>query len=64
MCNIKTISNIVIRNTLITKAIIKKKTYCFESIFLLINLIRFMLFENVYTTYVLKKLITSSNVLT
>ena len=64
MCDIETILNIVVRNALITKIIIKKKAYRFESTFLLINFIRFMLFENVYTTHVLKKLIISSNVLT
>ena len=64
MCDIETISNIVARNVLITKIIIEKKTYCFESAFSLINFIRFMLLENVYTTHVLKKLITFSNVLT
>ena len=43
---------------------IEKKTYRFELTFLLMNLIRFMLFENVYAAHVLKKLITFSNVLT
>ena len=64
MCDIKVISDIVVRNTLITKIIIEKKTYCFKLTFSLINFIRFMLFENVYITHVLKKLITFSNVLT
>ena len=64
MCNIKIISNIVVRNILIIKVMIKKKVYCFKLTFLLINFIRFMLFKNVYTTHVLKKLIIFSNVLT
>ena len=64
MCNIEAISNIAARNALIAKIIIEKKTYRFESISLLISFIRFMLLENVYTTHVLKELITFSNVLT
>ena len=64
MCDIETILNIVARNILITKVIIGKKAYRFESIFSLMNFIRFMLFENAYATYVLKKLIIFSNVLT
>ena len=64
MCNIKIILNIIVCNILIIKIIIKKKVYCFELTFLLINFIRFMLFKNVYTAHVLKKLIIFSNVLT
>ena len=64
MCNIEVILNIIVRNALITKIIIEKKTYRFESAFSLMNLIRFMLFENAYAAHVLKKLTIFSNVLT
>ena len=64
MCDIKAILDIVIRNILIAKIIIEKKAYCFKSTFLLMNFIRFMLFENVYIAHVLKELIIFSNVLT
>ena len=64
MCDIEVISNIIVRNVLITKVIIKKKVYRFKSTFLLMNLIRFMLFKNVYAMHVLKKLIIFLNVLT
>ena len=64
MCDIEAISNIAVRNVLIAKVMIEKKAYCSESTSSLINLIRFMLLENVYTTHVLKKLTTFSNVLT
>ena len=64
MYNTKIILDIAVRNVLITKIMIEKKAYRFESIFSLMNFIRFILFENVYATHVLKKLIIFSNVLT
>ena len=64
MCDIEAISNIVVRNVLITKAMIEKKAYRFESTFSLMNFIYFMLLEDVYATHVLKKLTIFSNVLT
>ena len=54
MYNIKVILNIIVCNILIIKIIIKKKIYCFKLIFLLINFIRFMLFENIYITHVIR----------
>ena len=64
MCGIEAILDIAARNALITKVMIEKKTYRFKSAFSLMNLIRFMLFENVYAAHVLKKLTIFSNVLT
>ena len=63
MCGIETISDIAVRNVLIAEAMIEEEAYRSESASSLVDLIRFMLLEDVYTAHVLKELTTPSNVL-